>query len=172
MTKRATVADYPYNYTCFQSPFGWVSVARSERGIVRVIFGASTEAEADSLLLNGMKATKSHSGLSKAVDLLTRYFSGEAISFGLDLDLAAGTEFQTAVWEITRQIPYGEARSYGWIAQEIGKPKAVRAVGRAMGANLLPIIIPCHRVIRSDGGLGGYSGGLRWKRQLLELERA
>ena len=159
------------NYTCFKSPFGWVGVARSARGIVRVMFGASTEAGAESLLRNGMKAEKSLSGLSEAVDLLTRFFNGESGDFALDLDLTAGTEFETAVWGTTRRIPYGEVRSYGWIARKVGKPKAARAVGRAMGANPLPIIVPCHRVIRSDGELGGYSGGLHWKRRLLALER-
>lgn len=159
-----------YNYTCFKSPFGWVSVAKSDAGIARVSFGHPTEATAENHLLNGIQATRSDSELSEAVNLLMCYFKGKRVDFPLNLDLRVGTEFQKTVWETTRRIPYGDVRSYGWIAREVGKPKAVRAVGGAMGANPLPIIVPCHRVVRSDGGLGGYSGGLHWKAQLLALE--
>ncbi|MCZ6677093.1 MAG: methylated-DNA--[protein]-cysteine S-methyltransferase [Candidatus Poribacteria bacterium] len=159
------------NYTCFKSPFGWVSVARSERGVARVSFGASTETDAENLLLGEIEATKSDAGLSEVVDLLTRYFNGNPVDFSLNLDLETGTAFRKRVWQAARQIPHGEVRTYGWIAQQIHRSKSARAVGGAMGANPLPIIVPCHRVIRSDGGLGGYSGGLHWKQRLLTLER-
>ena len=159
------------NYTCFKSPFGWVGVAKSPRGISRVVFGKSDEAEVEDSLLSGTKATKSKEGLSETVNLLQRYFSGDPVEFDLNLDLQAGTEFQQSVWRATCRIPYGEFRSYGWIAREIGKPLATRAVGSAEGANPLPIIIPCHRVVRSDGKLGGYSAGLHWKPKLLDQER-
>jgi methylated-DNA-[protein]-cysteine S-methyltransferase len=76
------------------------------------------------------------------------------------------------VWEITRLIPYGETRSYAWVAEQIGQPRAVRAVGQALGKNPLPIIIPCHRVITSNGKLGGFGGGLEMKKRLLSLEAA
>ncbi len=160
------------NYTCFKSPFGWVGVAKSPRGISRVVFGKSNEADVEDSLLSGTKATKSTEGLSEVVNLLQRYFSGKPVEFDLNLDLRAGTEFQQSVWRATYRIPYGEVRSYGWIAREIGKPLATRAVGSAEGANPLPIIIPCHRVLRSDGKLGGYSAGLHWKPKLLDQERA
>lgn len=160
------------NYTCFESSFGWVGVAKSSRGISRVVFGKSNETEVEDCLLLGTKAAKSEEGLSKAIDLLQRYFSGEPVEFDLDLDFQDGTEFQQSVWRATYRIPYGEVRSYGWIAREIGKPLATRAVGSAEGANPLSIIIPCHRVLRSDGKLGGYSAGLHWKPKLLDQERA
>lgn len=160
------------NYTYFKSSFGWVGVARSPLGISRVVMGKPNETEIEDSLLLGTEATKSEDGLSEAVNLLRRYFSGEPVEFNLDLDLRAGTEFQQMVWKTTYRIPYGEVRSYGWIAREIGKPLATRAVGRAEGANPVPIIIPCHRVLRSDGGLGGYSAGLHWKPKLLNQERA
>lgn len=83
----------------------------------------------------------------------------------------AGTPFQRQVWRAIGQIPYGETRTYQWIANKIGKPKAVRAVGQACGANPWPILIPCHRVVGSGGKLGGFSRGLRLKRQLLALEQ-
>jgi O-6-methylguanine DNA methyltransferase len=173
--KKSSANLKPYiimNYTCFKSSFGWVGIAKSSRGVSRVVFGKSNEAEAEDCLLLGAKATKSEEGLSEAVNLLQRYFSGEPVEFNLALDLRAGTEFQQMVWKTTYRIPYGEVRSYGWVAREIGKPLATRAVGRAEGANPLPIIIPCHRVLRSDGGFGGYSGGLHWKPKLLEQEHA
>ena len=99
-----------------------------------------------------------------------RYFAGRPVKFRVLVDLSAGTPFQQCVWRVLQMIPYGQTRSYAWVAQKIGKPKAARAVGAACGANPLPVIIPCHRVIASDGTLGGYSGGLHWKKRLLKLE--
>lgn len=88
------------------------------------------------------------------------------------LDLARGTKFRLRVWEELRRIPRGETRSYGEIADELGKRRAARAVGGACGANPIPVLIPCHRVIAASGSLGGFSGGLEWKRRLLALEGA
>jgi methylated-DNA-[protein]-cysteine S-methyltransferase len=104
------------------------------------------------------------------IPLLTMYFSGKKSEFPCALDYGQATHFQRNVWEATRSIPYGETRSYGWVANRIGKPAAVRAVGQALGKNPLPIIVPCHRVIASDGSLCGFSGGLETKRNLLRLE--
>ncbi len=99
-----------------------------------------------------------------------RYFTGEPVRFRVRLDLRVGTPFQRKVWRVLRTIPHGQTRSYGWVAQRIGAPRAVRAVGAACGANPVPVIVPCHRVIASDGALGGFSGGLARKRALLRLE--
>jgi methylated-DNA-[protein]-cysteine S-methyltransferase len=85
---------------------------------------------------------------------------------------AAGKPFQQKVWRVLQTIPHGQTRSYAWVAKEIGRPTAVRAVGAACGANPVGIIVPCHRVAASDGSLGGYTGGLKWKRRLLKLEGA
>lgn len=101
---------------------------------------------------------------------LERYFAGERIQFRVPLDLRAGTPFQRKVWRILRRIPYGQTRSYAWVARRIGCPRATRAVGAACGANPAPILVPCHRVVRSDGSLGGFSAGLKMKRALLRLE--
>jgi methylated-DNA-[protein]-cysteine S-methyltransferase len=103
---------------------------------------------------------------------LRRYFAGEAVEFRLPLAKTLGTPFQRAVWDALRAIPRGEVRSYGDVARTIGEPGAARAVGGACGANPWPIIVPCHRVVASDGTLGGYSVGLKWKRLLLRLEGA
>ncbi len=88
------------------------------------------------------------------------------------MDLSSGTSFQQKVWRALTKIPRGQTRSYAWVARQIGKPKAVRAVGAACGANPVPVIVPCHRVIASDGSFGGFGGGLPMKRQLLRLERS
>lgn len=105
-----------------------------------------------------------------AVAQLRAYFAGELTEFDLDLE-PVGTEFQRRVWAALRTIPYGETRSYGQIAEQIGSPGASRAVGLANGRNPIGIIVPCHRVIGSSGGLTGYGGGLDRKRALLALEK-
>ncbi len=109
--------------------------------------------------------------LTDAQELLDQYFAGEPLEFSeVPIRFNGGTDFQNRVWETIRQIPYGEVQSYKWIAEQVGKPKAVRAVGNAVGANAAVILNPCHRVVRSNGALGGYGGGLERKRQLLALE--
>jgi methylated-DNA-[protein]-cysteine S-methyltransferase len=107
---------------------------------------------------------------SDAVEQLDAYFAGDRREFDLELDLV-GTNFQRRVWEALLTIPYGETRSYGYIAEQIGSPGASRAVGLANGRNPIGIIVPCHRVIGANGSLTGYGGGLDRKRVLLELER-
>ncbi len=102
---------------------------------------------------------------------LARYFSGEAVDFDdYAVDLTDYTDFERRVYEATRAIPAGEIRTYGEIAAAIGRPEASRAVGNALGRNPACIVIPCHRVVAANGGLGGFTGGLRWKRALLQLE--
>jgi len=101
---------------------------------------------------------------------LDRYFSGKRIAFEGPFDLLRGTPFQRRVWATLLTIPYGEVRSYRWLAEAVGHPTAFRAVGSANGQNPVAILIPCHRVVNQDGGLGGYSGGLDLKRRLLALE--
>lgn len=107
---------------------------------------------------------------ARAVEQLDAYFAGELTHFELDLELV-GTDFQRRVWAALQTIPYGETRSYGQIAEQIGSPGASRAVGLANGRNPISIIVPCHRVIGSSGGLTGYGGGVERKRTLLGLEK-
>lgn len=106
---------------------------------------------------------------AKAAQELDEYFAGRRRSFDLPL-LFVGTEFQEKVWNTLLEVPYGETRSYGWMAEMIGNPKAVRAVGTANGSNSISIFAPCHRIIGSNGSLTGYGGGLPAKKFLLELE--
>jgi methylated-DNA-[protein]-cysteine S-methyltransferase len=139
-------------------------LAANERGLRSINFAASKRAERpqtdwreDSVFF------------SETIRQLRAYFEGELREF--DLPLAPeGTEFQMRVWESLRAIPYGETISYGQLAARLGNPKASRAVGLANGSNPIPIIIPCHRVIGSDGSLVGYGGGLENKKILLALE--
>ena len=109
--------------------------------------------------------------LARAFVELRRYFSGEEVTFSTSLDLSGpGTPFQRRVWQALFEIPRGELRTYGELAEQAGSPRAARAVGQAVGQNPLPIIFPCHRVISGDGRLGGFSCGVSLKVRLLELE--
>jgi methylated-DNA-[protein]-cysteine S-methyltransferase len=106
---------------------------------------------------------------TEAIGQLERYFAGDRVAFDLSLAMPGG-DFDRAVWAELRRIPYGETRSYGEIARAIGRPDKARAVGSANARNPVPIVVPCHRVIGSDGSLVGYGGGLDLKQALLELE--
>ncbi|MBI2876384.1 MAG: methylated-DNA--[protein]-cysteine S-methyltransferase [Candidatus Tectomicrobia bacterium] len=120
----------------------------------------------------GLPAVRDEAPCKDLVDWLSRYLAGDPGRFEGKLDLGRGTDFQRRVWEEVWRIPYGEVRSYGWIAERVGSPNGQRAVGQANGANPIPLAIPCHRVIRSDGQLGGYTCGLGLKERLLAREKA
>jgi len=112
--------------------------------------------------------------LPRVADGLKRYFAGEAVAFDVPLDWDGASTFERAVWGACAQVRYGETATYQELGERVGRPRAGRAVGSAMARNPLPIVVPCHRVLRSDGGLGGYSGpgGVAFKRRLLEMEGA
>lgn len=133
------------------------------RSSVRGVVGVEPATAAPS------KATVGHPYNAQAALELEEFFAGERRSFSLPLD-ARGTLFQRTVWAALLDIPYGETRSYAQIAAIIGRPKSARAVGRAIGSNPIAIMVPCHRVVGSDGSLTGYAGGLKRKKALLELE--
>lgn len=101
---------------------------------------------------------------------LSLYFQGTSIKFSQKIKFLTGTDFERKVWSVLNEIPYGETKTYKWVAEKTGKPSAVRAVGRALSKNPIPIAIPCHRVIESDGSIGGYSSGVNIKKRLLEME--
>ncbi len=101
---------------------------------------------------------------------LARFAAGRRARFDLPLDVLGGTPFQRRVWRAIARIPWGETRSYAWLAKQVRRPRAVRAVAQACGANPTPIVVPCHRVIASDGTIGGFSSGIAKKRALLQLE--
>jgi methylated-DNA-[protein]-cysteine S-methyltransferase len=107
---------------------------------------------------------------ARAKKELEEYFASERTAFSIETDFAEGTDFENEVWEALMEVPYGETRTYKWIAEKISKPHAFRAVGNALGKNPIPIVYPCHRIIESDGSIGGYSSGIDIKRRLLEIE--
>jgi methylated-DNA-[protein]-cysteine S-methyltransferase len=154
------------NYCYLDSPIGTLLVAGDEAGVRRIEFpknGKPGRPQPD-------WQESSKGPVSEAVRQLREYFTGRRTEF--DLPLAPeGTPFQLGVWRHLRDIPYGETISYGELARRVGNPKASRAVGAANGANPLPIVVPCHRVIGANGKLTGFGGGLPTKEALLALER-
>ncbi len=164
---------YIINYSCLDSPFGPVFFAETIRGVCLVSLSKISEAKFQSLLRKRFQkeVIRDDKRLKNVIHELSSYFNGHRVNFKSILDLSIGTEFQRKVWEKVSEIPYGEQRTYKWIADEIGNPRAVRAVGNAVGKNPVPPIIPCHRVIRSDGNLGGFSSGIALKKWLLKLEK-
>jgi methylated-DNA-[protein]-cysteine S-methyltransferase len=146
------------------SPVGRLRLVSDGQALTRIEFETETRERAP----EGTRSTRPFRDVRRQLE---EYFAGERRSFDLPLR-PAGTPFQLATWRALRYIPYGETRSYSEVAQRIGKPRAVRAVGAANGRNPLPIVIPCHRVIGASGALTGFAGGLPLKRFLLELEGA
>jgi O-6-methylguanine DNA methyltransferase len=149
-------------YSDVSSPAGPLRLVVSDQGLRAIEFAAGP------VPLGWIESREKAAPYIRQLD---EYFARQRRDFDLRLDLR-GTEFQKRCWEELLKIPYGETRSYAEIAVAIGKPSAVRAVGLANGQNPIPIIVPCHRVIGSDGSLTGYGGGLDIKRKLLELEGA
>ncbi len=154
-------------WTSFDSPLGTMLIASTSKGICRLTFDDS-EMSLRRLFPNAT-IVQDDGGLKELVEGALTAIERPNAAPDLPIDVA-GTAFQEAVWRELRKIPLGETRSYAEIAAAIGHPKAVRAVGTANGDNHVAVLIPCHRVIRSDGTLGGYGGGLDRKRQLLEAE--
>jgi O-6-methylguanine DNA methyltransferase len=158
----------------FESPIGTLFAAMSERGLAylelphasgRLFPGWQRVAAPDAHAIEGFAPNRA------AIAQVLEYLEGKRRAFELRLDLR-GTPFQRAVWEALLAIPYGETRTYGDVARAIGRPGAVRAVGAANGANPVPLVVPCHRVVAAGGRLGGFGGGLPLKARLLALERA
>ena len=159
------------NYVIFDTEAGWMGVLGSTAGLLRCSLPQRSAEEAKKLLGDSLNYTTPAPHLFDGLVRRFRdYFVGKKITFPDRLDLSGATAFQRKVWEVTRLIPYGETRSYGWVAGQIQKPDAARAVGQALGRNPLPVIVPCHRVLAGDGELCGFGGGLDMKRHLLRLE--
>ena len=159
------------NYTIFNTDMGWVGMLASAKGLLGITLPQRSAQEAYQLLGNNINyAIWSPHLFRDLIERLRVYFGGHRTTFPDKLDLSQATHFQREVWEITRRIPYGETRSYAWVAEQIGKPRAARAVGQALGKNPLPIIVPCHRVVASDGKLGGFGGGVEMKKHLISRE--
>ncbi|OGF51840.1 MAG: hypothetical protein A2044_08505 [Candidatus Firestonebacteria bacterium GWA2_43_8] len=143
---------------------GWILLAYSKKGLCSLNFPVKRKPV--------ILSRKPPLFIVKLEKELKNYFSGKKQKFSCLLDLEGFTKFQVKVWKAAKKIPYGKTCSYSEIAKKIGSPGSARAVGNALGKNPCPIVIPCHRVVKNDGSLGGFSGGRDWKRKLLELEAA
>lgn len=160
----------------FATPFGPTYAAATGAGLVRISWRENdTDTFVDELeeSFPGRPVIHERRGLEDAERQLAEYFAGSRQRFDLPVDLAAVSEFDRRVLDVVRKIPFGGVLTYADIARRVGSPSAARAVGNAVGRNPAPIVVPCHRVVRSDGTLGGYSGGgVEYKRRLLAIERA
>jgi methylated-DNA-[protein]-cysteine S-methyltransferase len=161
----------PIRTTHFDSALGGITLAATGAGLAGVWFDGQRHAP-DMHDTHGWQRDDDHPVLRAAASQLTEYFAGRRQRFELPLDLSHGTAFQQSVWRALLALPAGQTTSYGALAIDIGKPKAVRAVGAAVGRNPISVIVPCHRALGADGSLTGYAGGLDRKKALLELEGA
>ena len=159
-------------YTTFNTPLGKTGVAVTPYGICRVVLTISRESEfVETLKTIYPSPKKQPRQLLEIEKEFHLYFSGKLKKFSYKPDFRQGTRFQQRVWEKLVFIPFGKTRSYQWLAGAIRQPKAYRAAGNANGKNPTPIIVPCHRVIQKNGGLGGFTGGTHHKKYLLHLEK-
>ncbi len=172
---------------CEAPGWGWIGLVASERGLrLLVLPQPSAQAAVNAVheqypevtVVPDPEALAAAGAASAAVDVLIEaarqvraYLGGQRVEFQVPLDLRGHTEFALAVWAAARRIGYGETRTYRWIGDQLGGgPGIYQAVGAALGANPVPLIVPCHRVVGADGSLHGYAGGLEMKRRLLALE--
>lgn len=162
-------------YRIIQTGMGFVGIVASERGLRRVYLPARTRAAIERAVRGAAPGVQEDGELSpELADELRRYFAGEAVEFRVRCDWRGHSEFEEDVWHACRRIGYGKTTSYGALAEAVGRPGGARAIGVAMSRNPCPIVVPCHRVLKSDGTLGGYSGpgGASFKQRLLDMEAA
>ncbi len=160
-------------YIVFQVRLGWIGLVGSEKGLKRIYLPGLTKQELKERIAREFPNSEERpASWAQAEKQFMEYFSGERNQFDLPLDMSEATSFQRKVYSVLSGIPFGDVCSYRWLAQKIGNPKALRAVGLANAVNRWPLVIPCHRVVGSDGRLTGFSapGGLALKAALLKLE--
>jgi len=161
-----------YLYTIFDTPYGYSGIVKTLKGLYKVILPQKSKEETLKRIkskLSGELVKDEFFCLSSSKKL-TDYFSGKPARFNEPIDFSGVSEFDKSVWIAAGKIPKGEVRSYGFIAKSIGNPKAKRAVGRALSRNRIPVIVPCHRVVRKNGDIGGFASGAQMKRLLLKIE--
>jgi methylated-DNA-[protein]-cysteine S-methyltransferase len=161
-------------YTTIDSPIGPLLLAATERGLVRIAFAMEDHDKVLESLATKLspRILRAPQRLDQAAREIDEYFAGARKSFDLSLDFSLSRGFRQHVQRYLTEIGYGQTESYSQVAERVGNPKAVRAVGTACGTNPMPVVVPCHRVLRSDGSLGGYLAGLPTKTALLKLEGA
>jgi O-6-methylguanine DNA methyltransferase len=153
------------------APPGTIWILATNAGLREIRLSDRERPSRSEMRARGWKLVRRPRWTDPMKQVLESYLHGSEQRLDVPLDLAAGTAFQRKVWEAARSIPYGVSSSYEELARRAGYPRASRAVGNALGANPVPIVVPCHRVIHADRSIGGFSSGLIWKRFLLELER-
>ena len=161
------------HYCLKETPFGWLALLGTARGLLRVSLQPEPQTALDSLGEVLDSAEENAAVFADALAAFEEYFAGDVAALDqIPLDLSGASPFFGAAWAACRGIPPGETRSYQWLAEAAGNPRASRAAGQAMAKNPFPLIIPCHRVVGSSGGLHGYgAGGIGVKARLLEMER-
>lgn len=161
-------------YTIIDSPIGALLLAATPTGLVRVAFDSEDHDAVLKQLAEKIspRVLEADAQLAPIAAQVEEYFAGQRRDFDIPLDRRLSTGFRREVQRQLSEIPYGTTQSYSEVAAAVGQPTAVRAVGTACAQNPIPLVVPCHRVLRSDGSLGGYRGGLPAKQQLLELEAA
>lgn len=162
-------------YMCAPTSWGWVAVAGTEAGVAAAVLPQPTEEAARAALRDQVADPVSELQpdpmlFCPLLEQLRQYFAGEEVNFCFPLDLASLTPFHRQVLEAVAAVPYGQVRSYKWVAENIRRPKAYRAVGQALRCNPLPLVIPCHRVVSTHGELAGYAWGIEVKQKLLDWE--
>jgi methylated-DNA-[protein]-cysteine S-methyltransferase len=159
-------------YRVVETPVGKLLIAATERGLVRVAYEREGHEAVLAVLADRVspRILEAPSKLAEAARQFEEYFSGRRKAFDLPIDLSLAAGFRRTVLQHLSEIGYGQTESYAEVARAVGNPRAVRAVGTACATNPLPVVVPCHRVLRSDGSLGGYIGGLDTKTSLLRLE--
>jgi methylated-DNA-[protein]-cysteine S-methyltransferase len=158
-------------YVIFGTKAGRVGILGTGNGLRRATLPQDSDRVVYGLLGDKLKdASEAPERFTELIKRLQSYYSGYRTDFPDELDFSGTTAFQQAVWRAAQLIPYGETQSYAWVAARAGKPGAARAAGQALARNPLPVIVPCHRVLATGGGLGGFTGGLKMKEHLLKLE--
>jgi len=161
-----------FEYSIFETKYGYMGVVASQKGLHMIVLPKAKEKEVkDALVGHYTEDIRRDDAKFKLIARkINDYFEGKKVTFKEEMDIAGATPFEMRVWDTVIGIPHGEVRSYAWVAKEVGNPKEVRAVGQALKRNRLPIVIPCHRVINKSGDLGGFSGGIPLKHELLKIE--
>jgi methylated-DNA-[protein]-cysteine S-methyltransferase len=165
------------DYAVFPTRLGWMAVAGSERGISAVALPRDQLVTAMETLWRKARCKPSEfhevtpTRFGTFPERIHAYLAGESVEFPDVIDRSSWTPFRERIWAATMQIPYGQTRSYAWVAATAGQPRACRATGQALHSNPVPILVPCHRVVGADGNLTGFGAGLGLKQELLALEQ-
>ena len=161
------------HYTIFKAVWGWMGIAEGDKGMKKIVLPHGNRQDVEQIILRKFpEALENDTALESLAKIFEGYFKGEKISQAIEIDWSGYSDFSIKVWRATQSIPWGEVRTYKWVSQYLQKPLSSRAIGNALGKNPFPIVVPCHRVVRSDGSLGGFSAplGVVLKRKMLEME--